>query len=223
MKRYFITATGTDIGKTLVTAALCRQFAAKGMRVKALKPVASGFNEASAEQSDAAQLLAAQGLTLKDIGDICPWRFATPQSPDIAAKLENRRLRFEEVLRFCNAYHRADMLLVEGIGGVMTPLTEKHTVLDLIDELDMPVILVAGTYVGTLSHTLTALAALESRALCPHRIMLSESEHSATSPTATAESLRKQLMRKIPISIIPRLDLTAEIWKNIPDLTEGLA
>jgi dethiobiotin synthetase len=161
--KFFITATGTDIGKTLVTAALTWQLRAKGVTVKALKPIASGFDMASAEHSDAGQLLAAQGLPLADIDTISPWRFAAPLSPDMAAQHEGKSLSFDEVIRFCTAPIAENVLLIEGVGGVMTPITPKHTVLDWMEKLNIPVIVVTGSYVGAQPHIDRLACAAQSR------------------------------------------------------------
>lgn len=176
---YFITATGTDSGKTFVAEGLARELRARDRRVRALKPVMSGYDGACAPASDAGRLLTACGVapTAQAVADIAPWRFAAPLSPDRAAALEGRAIDFDGLMGWCRSEiaRRDDLLLVEGVGGVMVPLDGQHTVLDWMAALQLPVLLVAGTYLGAISHTLTALAVLRAAGLAPVVIALNES------------------------------------------------
>lgn len=219
MKRYCITATGTDIGKTLVTAALCYQLRQQGVSVRAIKPVASGFNEQNPWQSDAGQLLAAQELGLELLDEICPWRFAAPLSPDMAAVREGKQPDFNEIVRFCQSARTDTITLIEGAGGVMTPVTATHTMLDLFSALQGKLILVAGSYVGTLSHTLTALEAIEQRRIELAAIILSQSRDTAASMEETVAAMNRLMKKPVPILCIPRLDSSQEMWKYTPQLT----
>jgi len=125
-------------------------------------------------------LLAALGYTpsMKEIERISPWRFAAPLSPDLAAQREDRKISFDALVDFSHAAieNASGALLVEGVGGVMVPLDGEHTVLDWMSALGVPVILVAGNYLGTISHTLTALHALASRDLRVLCVAVSDSE-----------------------------------------------
>jgi len=221
MKRYFITATGTDSGKTFLTCALTWQLRLRGLRVQALKPVASGVTQ-DLQSSDAGQLLAAQEMPISSINQICPWRFCAPLSPDMAARKEGVLFSFDDLITFCNTPSDADIQLVEGVGGVMSPITDKHTLLDWMEALSIPTILVAGSYVGSISHTLSALQALHSRGLNVHCIILNESINSAANLLETAESLKAHMQQKVSVHTLQRLDSTPEVWKNAPNLSEGL-
>lgn len=176
---YFITATGTDAGKTFVAEGLARAWRARGRSVRALKPVMSGYDAAAPERSDAGRLLAACGLapTAANVDAISPWRFAAPVSPDRAAVFEDRRMDFDDLLAWSRreVMRSEDVLLLEGIGGVMVPLDAHHTVRDWIAALELPTLLVAGTYLGAISHTLTALAALRAAGVVPAAIVVNES------------------------------------------------
>jgi dethiobiotin synthetase len=183
MAAIFVSATGTDVGKTFVTTALIRHFLEQGRAVDAIKPVVSGFDATRWQDSDPALLLAALGrpVTLAEAERISPWRFAAPLSPDMAAQREGRPIDFAAVVEFCRAAakRRRDHLLIEGIGGIMVPFDRSHTVLDLITALRLPVLLVAGSYVGTISHTLTALQVLARRNVDVMAVAVSESADSA--------------------------------------------
>jgi len=174
----FITATGTDVGKTYVAASLIRHLRRLGHEVDAIKPVVSGFDPAQAATSDPGILLDALGVpvTPGEIERISPWRFRDPVSPDLAAAREGRRIDVDQVTAFCQSaveQHRG-VLLIEGVGGIMVPLDGERTILDVMMALRLPLILVAGSYLGTISHTLTALDALYRRDLDVLAIIVSE-------------------------------------------------
>jgi dethiobiotin synthetase len=194
MTAYFITATGTDIGKTFVAAGLIRHWRAAGRKVDALKPVASGFDIATAPASDPGVLLAALGRLANpaEIDRIAPWRFAEPLSPDMAARREGRSIDFGELVRFCRTAieNTRGTLLIEGVGGVMVPLGGRHTVLDWMTELGLSVVVVTGSYLGSISHTLTALDALASRRLAVRALVVNETQGSTVPADDTIQTLR---------------------------------
>ena len=176
MTAIFVTGTGTDVGKTFLSAALIRHWRAAGHAVAAYKPVVSGFDPATAQASDPGVLLAALGRQITDIETISPWRFAAPLSPDMAAAREGRTLDFEAIVEFSHrAATSAERVLIEGVGGIMVPLDDRHTVLDWMSTLRLPVLLVVGSYLGTISHTLTALRVLAQRNLTVVAVAVSES------------------------------------------------
>jgi dethiobiotin synthetase len=208
MTAVFVTATGTDIGKTFVTAGLIRHVRAAGRAADAIKPVVSGFDPGAWQDSDPAALIAALGrpLVMDEIERISPWRFAAPLSPHMAARQEGRTIAFAEVVDFCRRAMagRRGILLIEGIGGIMVPLDDRHTVLDWMTLLRIPIILVAGTYVGTMSHTLTSLEVLARRNLDVAAVVVSESEGSAASLADTVATV-EHFADAIDVVGIPRL------------------
>jgi dethiobiotin synthetase len=204
----FVTATGTDIGKTFVTAGLIRHYRMAGRDVDAIKPVMTGFSADALRGSDAAVLLAALGrpMAMPDIERIAPWRFTAPLSPDMAARLERRTVDFDAVVEFSRSAiaRRKGVLLIEGIGGVMVPLDDRRTVLDWISVLRIPVVLVTGTYVGTLSHTLTALEVVARRNVDIAAVVVNESNDSAASLVDTIATLQ-QFVGSIDLIGLPQL------------------
>ncbi len=182
MSAIFITGTGTDVGKTYVAASLIRHLRQMGRLVDAIKPVVSGYDPAQPAASDPGVLLDALGLpaTEQEIDRISPWRFRAPLSPDLAAEREGRRIDVDTVIKYCQTAidRRRDILLIEGIGGIMVPLEGERTILDVMMALQLPLILVAGSYLGTISHTLTALDALFRRGLRVLAIIVSETTDS---------------------------------------------
>ncbi len=167
MTAIFITATGPDVGKTFVTASLVRHLRQIGHTVDVLLPIVTGYDPAQAAASDPGTLIAALGLPFspESIERTSPWRFRPALAPDLAARFEGRSIDVDAVIAYCQAAinGRRDILLIEGVGGIMVPLDERRTILDVMMALRLPLILVTGTYRGALTHTLTALDSLFRR------------------------------------------------------------
>jgi dethiobiotin synthetase len=208
MSAYFVTATGTDIGKTFVTAGLIRYLRGLGQPVNALKPIVSGYDSSVVETSDPAVLLKALGrqVTADEIATMAPWRFRAPLSPDSAAAREGRGIDFDELIAFSHAAIAAatGMLFIEGVGGIMVPLDNRRTVLDWMAALDLPLILVVGGYLGTISHTLTALDVLAQRKQKLAAIVVSESERGTVELDDTVDSIAR-FSNDVPVIGLPRL------------------
>jgi dethiobiotin synthetase len=208
MTAVFITATGTDIGKTFIARGMIAELRARGRGVEALKPVITGFDPHAPQISDTGRLLLALGaaLTPERIAAASPYRLREPLSPDIAARREGSAIDFAALAahgRRAVAAHR-DALIIEGIGGIMVPLDDRHTVLDWMIELDLPLILVVGSYVGTLSHTLTALDVLDRANLRVAAVVVNETPDSAASLEETAATIRR-FAAGIEVLTLPRL------------------
>ncbi|GAA5263628.1 dethiobiotin synthetase [Acidiphilium sp. MT5] len=190
MSAYFVTSTGTDMGKTYVTAAILRQSRARGRVAHAIKPLASGYQAAEAATSDAGVLLGAMGraLTAEAVAAICPWRYAAPISPDMAAAREGRSIDLPALIGFCQAAMAAAPgdLFIEGVGGAMVPLDPDHTVRDWIKALGVPAVVVVGNYLGTISHTLCTLEALASADIAVAALVVNEQ---GAGPVPVAETI----------------------------------
>jgi dethiobiotin synthetase len=193
MSAFFIAGTGTDVGKTFASTALIRAARAKSQRVAATKPVMSGYDAAKLAESDAGLLLAATGVTPTETGidKIAPWRFSAPLAPTAAARREKRPLPYDDVLAFCRERLAAkvDLHVVEGAGGVMSPIAEEALVIDLIEDLELPVVLVAGDYLGAVSHALTAVEALGNRRIEVAAVVVNEAGKGGVGATATIEEI----------------------------------
>jgi len=208
MKAYFVTSTGTDIGKTFVASGILRAARKAGRQANAIKPIMSGYNPSFPETSDAGRLLIAMNrpVTADSVAAISPWRYLAPVSPDMAAAMEGRTISLPQVLTFCEAAAASarDMMLIDGVGGVMVPLDRWHTVRDWIAGLHIPALLVAGSYLGSISHILTAAEALNTRGIVIAGVVISESDTSPVRPEDIAAAVTKFLPRT-PIHIIHRL------------------
>lgn len=184
MSALFVTGAGTEIGKTYVACALLRALKAQGVRCTALKPVVSGFDDEAPAGSDPALLIDALGepFTAETLQRVAPLRFRLPLAPPLAARAEGLEINAEALLELCRirvALAADGVLLIEGAGGVMSPLTERLTFVDLIAELREPVLFVAGSYLGAISHALTGLEALTRRDARVAAVVVSESDMSA--------------------------------------------
>jgi dethiobiotin synthetase len=208
----FVTGAGTDIGKTYVSCALLTALRDRGQPVAALKPVVSGVAAADHpgfDASDTARLLRAAGApATPDVVEACsPWRFTAPLSPDMAAAKEGRSLGLADVVAWCRRRIAetapGTLILIEGVGGVMSPIAEDGLVLDLILALGCPAVLVAGSYLGAISHALTALAVLEGRGLEVAALVVNETDGATVTLDATAAALAKYA-RTVPIHTLGR-------------------
>jgi dethiobiotin synthetase len=200
MSVVFITGSGTDVGKTYVASLLLRQLRRSGHEVQAFKPVATGMaamDDASFAATDTARLLTAQGLAVDaaSVAACTPWRFALPLSPDMAAAAEGRPLQFAMIMNWARTAlartSRETVVLIEGIGGVMSPIATDALNIDLIAALRCPAILVSGSYLGAINHALTAIEALRARDVALQALVLSETAESSVDFTATLNSLSR--------------------------------
>lgn len=159
MKRYFITGTDTDCGKTYVTSQLINYY----QNAIAVKPVASGCMSIGNKliSSDAQELAKINGLNLDLIN---PWRFALPVSPHIAAEEEGKEIKLSELVSYCMRFSAPgkDTLFIEGAGGLMVPLNKEQTWLDFLNVSQIPVILTVGMKLGCINHALLTITALKT-------------------------------------------------------------
>jgi dethiobiotin synthetase len=211
MTATFVTGTGTDVGKTFVIAGLIRHLRAAGRIGEALKPISTGFDPAQPEGSDPAVLLDAMGRPLSELDRVCRFHYAAPLAPSMAARREGYPVGFNTLIEFCRraVIGHKDTLLVEGIGGVMVPIDESRTVLDWMTALRLPVLVVAGSYIGTISHTLTALQVLARRNLEIAAVVVSESADSAATLDETVSAIAR-FSDAIDVIGIPRLPSDVE-------------
>jgi dethiobiotin synthetase len=172
MRGLFVTGTGTDVGKTVVVAAICAALRARGERVVAFKPVVSGTQERSdPDWPPDHELLAA--ATGDDPANVSPAVFAAPLSPHLAAELAGRPLD-PAALRaaFAGRAAEADTIVVEGVGGLLVPLTRDYLVRDLACDLALPLIVAASPGLGTINHTLLTLESARAAGLTVAGVVL---------------------------------------------------
>jgi dethiobiotin synthetase len=164
---FFVTGTDTGVGKTLVAVALTRALVARGLRTAVMKPVAAGIVQTpeGPRNDDALELLAASNVSAP-YEDVNPWLLTTPASPHLAARHDGVSVGHERILA---AQRRlgacADLVLVEGAGGWLAPISSTATMADVAEKLALPVILVVGLRLGCLNHALLTREAIRSCAL----------------------------------------------------------
>ena len=164
MKAWFVTGTDTGVGKTTVAVALLEEAKQRGLKTAAMKPVETGCPRGPAGLSPADGIrLKNAATTERDLRIVCPFRYQRPAAPAVAARAEGPEIDIDRI-RHCFEMitaERPDLVLVEGAGGILVPLTEGHTMADLAVALGLPVLVVARNSLGTISHTaLTVEAAL---------------------------------------------------------------
>ena len=160
MRGLFVTGTDTGVGKTVVAGALCAALAARGERVAAFKPVVTGLDEEAGEWPRDHELLASAAGGRQSPSDVAPLSFGPPVSPHHAAELAGAAIEPLELARAARAAAEgADVLVCEGVGGLLVPLTTGYLVRDLALELDLPLVVAARPGLGTINHTLLTLEA----------------------------------------------------------------
>ena len=164
---FFVTGTDTGVGKTLVAVTLVRALAAQGTRVAVMKPVAAGTVKTPEGEfnDDALELLAASNVKAA-YEDVNPWLLKTPASPHLAARADGVAIRHDRIAdAFARLTAASDLVLVEGAGGWLAPISATETMADVAANLGLPVILVVGLRLGCLNHALLTRDALRGRGL----------------------------------------------------------
>jgi dethiobiotin synthetase len=158
----FVTATDTEVGKTVIAGAIADHFRRQGVRTAVHKPVATGaVHRREGWVSEDAEFLASCAQTPFPLDLVCPQRYREPLAPAVAAERAGEPLDWEGIersLRLMTA--ESDVIVVEGVGGVLVPMDEKHTVLDFARWIDLPTVVVARPNLGTINHTLLTVEAL---------------------------------------------------------------
>ena len=193
---FFITGTDTGVGKTVIAGAIAAYMRSKGVSVGVMKPAETGCRERSGElfPKDAAFLKKASGSD-DMLGAICPYRFAEPLAPAIAAKLAGKDIDHRLILKIYRAIARGcDTVIVEGAGGLMVPLTGKYLYLDLAAEMGLPVVIVGRAGLGTINHTLLTLHAARERNVDIYGIILNQT---TPRPAGLAEKTNPGAIREL--------------------------
>ena len=155
MKSLFVTGTDTDVGKTCVSASIVKNLRDMDIDVGVMKPFASGHKKNSSSLPQDVEILMKYSGSQDPIDLVNPYFFEIPTSPYDAAKILVQKINLQKVI---DAYNKLlsshDLVIVEGIGGLMTPITQNYFVSNLISELDIDTIIVMGSKLGTVNHTL---------------------------------------------------------------------
>ncbi len=200
----FVTGTGTEVGKTVVAAAIARTYAAAGRSVTVFKPALSGLDEPG--EPDHELLRRAAGSSQSD-HEIAPYRYGPPVSPHLAAELAGEPIDPERLRGAAAAAGAgADRLVCEGVGGLLVPLTSDYLVRDLARDLALPLVIAAGPGLGTISHTLLTLEAARAAGLGVAAVVLTPWP---LEPGAIESSNRETIaeLGAVDVRTLPPLDL----------------
>jgi len=169
-RKIFVTATDTEAGKTWITTSAVRSLLKEGRNAKAVKPIACGLDEAGRNE-DIDALLTAQSLDDADL--ISLYRYHLPAAPSQAAAAEDQAVDPKTLVQWCEAEaSKAETCLIEGVGGLMVPITDRWLVSDWIEAMpDMEVWLVVGCKLGAINQTLLTLEKLKQMGRSPTRII----------------------------------------------------
>jgi len=184
MNSYFITATGTDVGKTIVTAGILRYLRNHEINAVSMKPIQTGaeLKKGSLTSPDLVVHLDAAEFIPTDhqIRIMSPYLYEPACSPHLAGRMSNEYPELDKIQRcLADLDGSSDLVLVEGAGGILAPINETETMLDLMKALDLPVILVAHRGLGTINHTLLSIETLRNAGLEIAGVVLNETENVA--------------------------------------------
>jgi dethiobiotin synthetase len=219
----FVTGTDTGVGKTAVAAAIARALTREGRHVGVFKPVATGCTRTPAglTSDDAARLAQATGLE-PPLSRVVPHRFEPPLAPPVAAALEGVTLELEGLMRdWRDAVEwwstRADVMVVEGVGGLLCPLAQAATVADFAVAVDYPLLIVARSSLGTLNHTLLTCEAARRRGLRIAGVVMNQ-------PQPGAQDMAMMTNRNILAGWLEEVPLLAsvEYHASVDDVVDAM-
>jgi dethiobiotin synthetase len=222
MRGFFITGTDTGVGKTLITGAIARALSLQGRRVGVMKPFESGCRR----HGD--RLVPADALFLRNMAGsqddpalICPYAFERPLAPGIAARLEQAPISLGKILKIFNQLSaQYDIMLVEGAGGVMVPISEEQLIIDVIGLLKLPLIIIARTALGTINHTLLTVREAQRADINVCGIILNK-----VSPEQDeAEDTNPEVIQRLSnIPLLGQMPYIPEVKRTNPEFLSSLA
>lgn len=205
----YVVGTDTEVGKTYQSCGLIRALVQRGVRVGVYKPVASGF-ALSDRASDPMQLRTAAGLDWP-VERICPQNFAAALAPPVAAAAEQKTVDPELLVEGFRWWQtRCEFLVVEGVGGLLSPVSSTHTGLDLARLFSLPTLLVAANRLGAVNHTLLTLDVLQHADIVPVGVVLNPMPQLGPDPSASSN--RQLLAAFTEVSIV---DSAAEYCETL--------
>src|SRR5215216_4048335 len=204
MRGVFVTGTDTGVGKTVVAAAICAEASARGLSVAAFKPVVTGLDEPTPRWPRDHELLAGVASAGQTANDVAPHRYGPAVSPHFAEQLAGEEIDPDSLVTAARAEAaKADALVVEGVGGVLVPLTKDYLVRDFAGELSLPLVIAARPGLGTISHSLLTIEAARAVALRIQAVVLTPWDEE---PSAMERSNMQTIERfgDVPVIGLPR-------------------
>lgn len=214
----FIAGTDTDAGKTYVSALIAKQLLNQGHRVGVYKPVASGCVAENSQlvSDDAVRLWQAAGKPLR-LEAVCPQRFEAPITPHLAAIAEGKTLDRQKVSTGLSVWaDNCDIVIVEGAGGLMTPLNEEEYFADVALEFGYPVIVVAPNKIGAINQTMQTLIAAENYGdgLNVAGVVLNDILDGSTHEDPSVSSNRQQIANRASVALLSHVAYNAEKFEE---------
>ncbi|HEX6665289.1 MAG TPA: dethiobiotin synthase [Solirubrobacterales bacterium] len=206
---FFITGTGTEVGKTVVAAAIARTLAAEGLRVAVFKPAVTGLDEPADGQPPDHELLRAAAGSDQSDEQVAPYRYGPPASPHLAAAMAGEDIDPAHLRAAAEAAAEdADALVCEGVGGLLVPLAPGYLIRDLASDLGYPLVVAAPPGLGAINHTLLTLEAARAAGLRVAMVVLTPWP---AEPTEIELSNRETIaeLGQVRVEALPQLDLAA--------------
>lgn len=233
----FITATDTEVGKTLIAGGICRVLANQNIKVGPMKPLASGCATIDGElvNSDA-QFLAMAADSNLPIRTINPIAYTIPAATALCEKYENREVDYDLIAQaYKDICSKSDFVVIEGIGGLRVPISQNHDVVDLAQWFNLPIVLVARPDLGTINHTLLSVECIRNAGLNLLGVIISGYDEKSdslahrTAPRMIQEFGNVKILAAVPRfpqadtekGILPQgvVDALAEIdWKKLASM-----
>lgn len=209
MRGVFVTGTGTEVGKTVVAAAIARTAAALRRRVAVFKPAVSGLDDcATSPVPPDHELLRLAARSTQAPDEIAPYRYGPPVSPHLAAALAGEEISPERLVAAARAAAEdAHVLISEGVGGLLVPLRHDYLVRDFAVDLGLPLVIAAPPGLGTINHTLLTIEAARAVGLEVAAVVLTPWP---AKPSLVEESNRETIERLggVAVGVLPPLDLS---------------
>ena len=212
-KGFFVTGTGTEVGKTVVAAALANDLRRRGTSVAVFKPAVTGLDDHG--EADHHLLRRASGSEQSD-EEIAPYRYGPPASPHLAAALAGEEIQPERLRQGAReAAASAERLICEGVGGLLVPLSRSYLVRDLALDLALPLVVAASPGLGTINHTLLTIEAARSAGLEVTAVVITPWP---SRPSAIERSNQETIasLGEVRVEVLPPLDLAApQAWPSL--------
>jgi dethiobiotin synthetase len=211
----FVTATDTDVGKTLVTSALAMCLTRWGIDVGVMKPIETGVSRQTKAQSDGVRLRSAAECQ-DPMEDISPYVFRHPVAPLSAARMEGRAVHIATILRAFRSLNKKHLLmLVEGAGGVHVPISSSLGILDLIYQMKLKAIVVGQSSLGGINHALLTLDALRHRNISILALVLNQVRPLRTKTARAQEQSTVHLLRRLAkVPVVGPLPYSPNVSRN---------
>jgi dethiobiotin synthetase len=224
-KGIFITGTDTGVGKTFVAVGLLKAFKKMGFNICPMKPVETGCRIKGGKPipQDTINLINASGIN-EPVDVINPYRLRHPLAPSVAAGLEGVSIRKRKILTAYNyLLNKYNITIVEGAGGIMVPVYKKYLVLDLIKDLNIPLIIVSRPSLGTINHTLLTIEIAKSKGINILGVIIN---YAVKTKTGLAEKTNPVIIEKlggipvlgiVPHSINPTVPVIKKMFLEIAE------